>query len=157
MLTINAVCIQESKFQEQMQKFFLVNGNSKLDHALVLNKEIIFGQLDIFYKDVQKSTTFQLALNQKFSQIGMAQDAIPIILLLKWEMVLVEWNTFIKWWKNLKQSTFFISNFTEQTTKKDWLECMRHLVFTTFHTEQETERLHLESPHKLCMTMEEVM
>jgi len=33
MLIINAVCMQELKFLEQMQKYSLVNGNSKLDHV----------------------------------------------------------------------------------------------------------------------------
>jgi hypothetical protein len=83
MLTTNAVCMQESKFQEQMQKIFLGNGNFKLDHASVLNKEIIFGLQDIFYKDVQRSITFQSALNQKFSQIGTVRVVIQIILQLK--------------------------------------------------------------------------
>ena len=59
MLTTNAVYMQESKFQELMQKYSLVNGNSKLDLALESSKEIIFGLQDIFCKDVLKSIIFQ--------------------------------------------------------------------------------------------------
>jgi hypothetical protein len=58
MLITNVAYMQESKFQEQMQKFFLDNGNSKLDHALVLNKETTFGLLDISCKDALKNITF---------------------------------------------------------------------------------------------------
>ena len=59
MLTTNAVYMQESKFQELMQKYSLVNGNSKLDLALESSKEIIYGLQDIFCKDAQKSIIFQ--------------------------------------------------------------------------------------------------
>ena len=59
MLTINVAFMLELKFQELMLKYFLVNGNSKLDHALELNKEIIYGLQDIFCKDVQKNITYQ--------------------------------------------------------------------------------------------------
>lgn len=59
MHTTNAVCMQESKFQELMQKYSLVNGNSKLDLALESSKEIIFGLQDIFCRDVLKSIIFQ--------------------------------------------------------------------------------------------------
>ena len=59
MLIINAVFTLELKFLVQMLKYFLVNGNSKLDHVLELSKEITYGQQDIYYKDVQKSTIYQ--------------------------------------------------------------------------------------------------
>ena len=59
MLITNAVYMLESRFREQTLKFFLDNGNSKLDHALELNKEIIFGQPDISCKDALKNLTFQ--------------------------------------------------------------------------------------------------
>ena len=59
MHTINVVFMLESKFLELMLKYFLVNGNSKLDHAQVLNKEIIYGPQDIFCKDVLKNITYQ--------------------------------------------------------------------------------------------------
>lgn len=119
MLITNVAYMQESKFQEQMQKFFLDNGNSKLDHALVLNKETTFGLLDIFCKDALKNITFQWASNQRFSPTGMDQDATPTFLLQKWEMDQVEWTTFTKWWRSLMQSTPFTSLSTEMTTTKD--------------------------------------
>lgn len=59
MLITNVAYMQESKSQEQMLKFFQDNGNSKLDLALVLNKETTFGLPDISCKDALKSITFQ--------------------------------------------------------------------------------------------------
>ena len=59
MLITNAVYMLESRFREQTLKFFLDNGNSKLDHALELNKETTFGLLDIYCKDALKNITFQ--------------------------------------------------------------------------------------------------
>lgn len=59
MLITNVAYMQELKFQVQMLKFFLDNGNSKLDHALELNKETTFGLLDIYCKDALKNITFQ--------------------------------------------------------------------------------------------------
>jgi hypothetical protein len=58
MLITNVAYMQELKFQVQMLKFFLDNGNFKLDHALELNKEITFGLLDISCKDALKNITF---------------------------------------------------------------------------------------------------
>ena len=55
MLTINVVFTLELKFQEQMLRSSQDNGSFKLGHALESNKEIIYGQQDIFYKDAQKS------------------------------------------------------------------------------------------------------
>ena len=77
-LITNVAYMLESKYQEQTLKFSLDNGNSKLDHALVLNKETTFGLLDISCKDALKNITFQLVSSQKFSQTGMDQDATPI-------------------------------------------------------------------------------
>lgn len=79
MLITNVVCMLESRSQELMLRYSLDNGNSKLDHVSELNKETIFGLLDIFYKDALKNTTSQLVLNQKYSQTGMDLDVIPII------------------------------------------------------------------------------
>jgi hypothetical protein len=59
MLIINVACMQESKFQVQMLNFFLDNGNSKLNHALVSNKETTIGLLDIICKDVLKDINYQ--------------------------------------------------------------------------------------------------
>ena len=59
MLITNVAYMQELKFQVQMLKFFLDNGNFKLDHVLVLNKETTFGLLDISCKDALKNITFQ--------------------------------------------------------------------------------------------------
>jgi len=77
MLIINAAFMLELKFLELMQKYFLDNGNSKLDPASESSKVIIYGLQDIFYKDVLKNTIYQLALSQKFSVTGMDQDATP--------------------------------------------------------------------------------
>lgn len=79
MLTTNVVYMQELKSQVQMLRYFLDNGNFKLDHASELNKETIFGLPDISCKDALKNTTFQLVLNQKFFKTGMDLDATPII------------------------------------------------------------------------------
>jgi hypothetical protein len=86
---------------------------------LVLNKETIFGLLDIFCKDALKNITFPWASNQRFSPTGMDQDATPTFLLQKWEMDQVEWTTFTKWWRSLMQNTTFTSLYTELTTTKD--------------------------------------
>jgi hypothetical protein len=59
MLIINVVYMLESKSQELTLRSFQVNGNSKLDHALELNKETTFGLLDISCKDALKNITFQ--------------------------------------------------------------------------------------------------
>ena len=58
-LITNVAYMQESKYQEQMLRFSLDNGNSKLDHASESSKEINYGQQDIFYKDVQRNTIYQ--------------------------------------------------------------------------------------------------
>ena len=77
MLIINAAFMLELKFLELMQKYFLDNGNSKLDPASESSKVIIYGLQDIFYKDVLKNTIYQLALSQKFSVTGTDLDATP--------------------------------------------------------------------------------
>jgi hypothetical protein len=55
----NVAFMLELKFQEQTQKFFLVNGNSKLGLVLELSKGITYGLQDIFCKDVPRNTICQ--------------------------------------------------------------------------------------------------
>jgi hypothetical protein len=59
MLIINVVYMLELKFLELTLKYSQDNGNFKLDLALELSKEIIYGQLDIFYKDALKNIMYQ--------------------------------------------------------------------------------------------------
>lgn len=148
MLIINAAFTLISKFQEQMQKCSQVNGNSKLGHALELNKEITYGQQDTFYKDVQKSIIYQLALNQKFSVTGMDLDATLISQQQRWEKVQEAWHTLTEWWKSLQLSTLSISAYMELITIKDLLVSMKLQVFINFHTEPEIELPHSESLRK---------
>jgi len=59
MLIWKHACMLELKSQELMLKSCQVNGNSKLDHALELKKEIIYGWQDIFFKELQKNLDLQ--------------------------------------------------------------------------------------------------
>jgi hypothetical protein len=49
----------ESKFKVKMLKFFLGNGNVKLDHVFVYNNETTIWHLDIFCKDSLKNKIYQ--------------------------------------------------------------------------------------------------
>jgi len=55
MLTIRLACMLELKFQVQMPKQCLDNGNFRLDHAMVLKLETIFGLPDISARELLKT------------------------------------------------------------------------------------------------------
>jgi hypothetical protein len=71
MLIIKLACIQALRFQEQMLKSCLGNGNSKLDLVKEFQLEITYGLLDTYLVELQKTSMFQLLYLLSSSESGM--------------------------------------------------------------------------------------